>query len=129
MVLTGATPTSKRQGLVGRFQNEETVRVFVANIVAGGVGPNLTAARQVVFNDLDWVPANHWQAEDRAYRIGQTQTVNVNYLCAPASIDGFVRIALQAKEAVIAATVEGAAATAGTDVMTLLQRAFNSLSP
>ena len=46
----------------------DKVRVFVANLIAGGVGLNLTAARQVVFNDLDWVPANHWQAEDRAYR-------------------------------------------------------------
>jgi hypothetical protein len=47
------------------------VRVFLAYIVAGGVGLNLTAATQVVFNDLDWVPANHWQAEDRAYEWGE----------------------------------------------------------
>ena len=66
-----------------RFQQDETVRVFLANIIAGGVGLNLTAASQVVFNDLDWVPANHWQAEDRAYRIGQTRTVNVTYLSGP----------------------------------------------
>ena len=57
---------------------------------AGGVGLNLTAARQVVFNDLDWVPANHWQAEDRAYRIGQTGSVTVTYMIGPESVDDFV---------------------------------------
>ena len=64
------------------FQRDETVRVLAANIIAGGVGVTLTAARNVVFNDLDWVPANHWQAEDRAYRIGQRHTVNVYYIQA-----------------------------------------------
>jgi SWI/SNF-related matrix-associated actin-dependent regulator 1 of chromatin subfamily A len=71
ILLTGRTPTSKRQQLVDGFQRDESVRVFLANIVAGGVGINLTAATQVVFNDLDWVPANHWQAEDRAYRLAR----------------------------------------------------------
>ena len=71
------------------------MRVFVANLMAGGVGLNLTAARQVVFNDLDWVPANHWQAEDRAYRIGQTATVNVTYFSAEGTVDEFVSHALQ----------------------------------
>ena len=73
VVLTGPTPIDKRQALVDRFQPEESIRVFLANIIAGGIGNNLTAATQVVFNDLDWVPANHWQAEDRAYRIGQSR--------------------------------------------------------
>jgi SWI/SNF-related matrix-associated actin-dependent regulator of chromatin subfamily A-like protein 1 len=66
VLLTGATPAAKRQSLVDRFQDDDGVRVFVANIIAGGIGLNLTAARHVVFNDLDWVPSNHWQAEDRA---------------------------------------------------------------
>ena len=56
--------------IVDRFQQDESVRVLVANLIAGGVGLNLTRARQVVFNDLDWVPANHLQAEDRCHRIG-----------------------------------------------------------
>jgi SWI/SNF-related matrix-associated actin-dependent regulator 1 of chromatin subfamily A len=90
VLLTGSTPSAKRQQLVDRFQNDETVSVFVANLLAGGVGLNLTAARQVVFNDLDWVPANHWQAEDRAYRIGQHQTVNVTYFAAEGTIDEFI---------------------------------------
>ena len=64
--MTGKTPAAARQPLVDRFQSDPEVRVLAANIVAGGTGLNLTAATQVVFNDLDWVPTNHWQAEDRA---------------------------------------------------------------
>ena len=71
--------------------------MFLANIIAGGIGLNLTAATQVVFNDLDWVPANHWQAEDRAYRIGQTRTVNVTYMVAADTIDDFVQSVLETK--------------------------------
>ena len=41
VVLTGKTPTEKRQSLVDRFQQEDRVRVFLANIVAGGIGTNL----------------------------------------------------------------------------------------
>jgi SWI/SNF-related matrix-associated actin-dependent regulator of chromatin subfamily A-like protein 1 len=65
VVVTGKTPSAMRQPLVDRFQNDADVRVFVANIIAGGTGLNLTAATQVVFNDLDWVPTNHWQAGPR----------------------------------------------------------------
>ena len=68
VILTGATPTSKRQGIVDRLQHDDSVRVFAANIIAGGIGLDLTAARHVVFNDLDWVPAKHWQAGVRRRR-------------------------------------------------------------
>jgi SWI/SNF-related matrix-associated actin-dependent regulator 1 of chromatin subfamily A len=97
VLLTGKTPADKRQSLVDRFQENDKIRVFLANIIAGGIGTNLTAATQVVFNDLDWVPANHWQAEDRAYRIGQTRTVNVTYLVAGNTIDDFVQSVLKRK--------------------------------
>lgn len=106
-MLTGKTPTHLRQGIVDEFQTDDTVRVLVANIIAGGVGINLTAARHVVFNDLDWVPANHWQAEDRAYRIGQTGTVNVYYFAAAGTLDEFVSEVLRAKSEIVAAVVEG----------------------
>jgi hypothetical protein len=130
VLLTGATPAAKRQSLVDRFQNDDSVRVFVANIVAGGVGLNLTAATQVVFNDLDWVPANHWQAEDRAYRIGQTRTVNVHYLVAGGTIDEFVRSVLEVKSALVAAVVDGAALTPGAtrDVLAELEHMVARIS-
>jgi SWI/SNF-related matrix-associated actin-dependent regulator 1 of chromatin subfamily A len=131
VLLTGATPSGKRQALVDGFQNDETVRVFVANIVAGGIGLNLTAARQVVFNDLDWVPANHWQAEDRAYRIGQTSTVNVTYFSATGTVDEFVSHALAVKSGLIEAVIEGTGDATAMDgnLLTELEALVSSLSP
>jgi SWI/SNF-related matrix-associated actin-dependent regulator 1 of chromatin subfamily A len=131
VLLTGATPAGGRQALVDRFQGDDRVRVFVANILAGGVGLNLTAARQVVFNDLDWVPANHWQAEDRAYRIGQQGTVNVNYLVAAGTIDEFVATLLEAKAQLVRAVVEGQAlgGAMNGDILRDLERLLGALSP
>jgi SWI/SNF-related matrix-associated actin-dependent regulator 1 of chromatin subfamily A len=130
VVVTGKTPAAQRQPLVDRFQDDAGVRVFVANIIAGGTGLNLTAATQVVFNDLDWVPTNHWQAEDRAYRIGQTRTVNVTYFVARDTIDDFVQAVLETKAALVNAIVEGDALAPGSggDVLDELQRILHSIS-
>jgi hypothetical protein len=130
VLVTGRTPASQRQSIVDRFQQDESVRVFLANIIAGGVGLNLTSATQVVFNDLDWVPANHWQAEDRAYRIGQARTVNVTYMIAVNTLDDFVRTVLETKAALISAVVDGRAMAPelSGDVLDELQRAIRAVS-
>ena len=131
VVLTGSTPTAQRQTLVDRFQNDDSVRVFIANVIAGGIGFNLTAARHVVFNDLDWVPTNHWQAEDRAYRIGQTNTVHVTYMIGTDTIDDFVQQLLQLKADIVDAVVEGRAldSGAGGNLLEELQRLLHAMSP
>ena len=130
-MLTGKVPSAKRQGLVDRFQKDDEVRVFLANIIAGGIGLTLTAATQVVFNDLDWVPANHWQAEDRAYRIGQTRTVNVTYVVGEETIDEFVQAVLEIKTALVKTIVEGEALAGDVDgnVLDELERALAAISP
>ena len=130
VLLTGATPTAQRQALVDRFQQDDGVRVFVANLVAGGVGLNLTAARQVVFNDLDWVPANHWQAEDRAYRIGQRGSVNVTYFAASRTIDEFVSHVLRVKSALVGAVIDGTGEESPSgDLLAELESFVRALSP
>jgi len=131
VLLTGETPAAKRQGLVDRFQQDDGTRVFLANIIAGGIGLNLTAATQVVFNDLDWVPANHWQAEDRAYRLGQTRTVNVTYLVGRDTVDDFVQMVLETKAALVRNVVYGEALDVEptTGVLEELERALAALSP
>ena len=132
--ISGEVPVEERQNRVDRFQNDENVKLFIANMHVAGVGINLTAGRQVVFNDLDWVPANHWQAEDRAYRIGQTGTVNVTYMIARGTVDEFVKTVLETKAALMDALVEGTLLIAGedgevqADVLSELKRMMNALS-
>jgi SWI/SNF-related matrix-associated actin-dependent regulator of chromatin subfamily A-like protein 1 len=130
VLLTGSTPAARRQALVDRFQQDDNIRVFLGNIIAAGIGFNLTAATQVVFNDLDWVPANHWQAEDRAYRIGQTRTVNVTYMVAASTIDDFVQSVLEKKGAIVSAVVDGRALAPelSGDVLDELQRAVREIA-
>ena len=132
--VSGEVPAHERQDRVDRFQNDDDIKIFVANMHIAGVGINLTAARQVVFNDLDWVPANHWQAEDRAYRIGQTGTVNVTYMIATGTIDSFVKTVLETKAALMDSIVEGSILIPGgeaalqLDVLSELKRMMNALS-
>ncbi len=132
--VSGAVPTHERQDRVDRFQNDDDIKLFIANMHIAGVGINLTAARQVVFNDLDWVPANHWQAEDRAYRIGQTGTVNVTYMVANGTIDTFVKTVLETKAALMDSIIEGSILFPGgeaalqLDVLSELKRMMNALS-
>jgi hypothetical protein len=97
VVITGKTPQKQRAKAEAAFQNDDHVRVLLGNLHAAGVGINLTAGTQVVFNDLDWVPGNHWQAEDRIYRIGQTRPAFVTYLYAAGTLDDFVAALLEAK--------------------------------
>jgi SWI/SNF-related matrix-associated actin-dependent regulator of chromatin subfamily A-like protein 1 len=103
VTLTGADTPQQRMDAVDRFQTDPTVRVALCNIIAGGVGINLTAGTHVIFQDLDWVPANHAQAEDRCYRLGQDKRVTVEYFHAAGTLDGYIAELLQQKMALIAA--------------------------
>jgi SNF2 family DNA or RNA helicase len=97
VTITGADNAKQRMAATDAFQNDPNVQVVLCNLIAGGVGLNLTAATHVIFQDLDWVPANHLQAEDRCYRIGQTRPVTVEYLLADGTLDGYIAQLLEAK--------------------------------
>ena len=78
VVHTGATPHETRERIKEQFCNEDNpVRIFVATTGSAREGLNLTIADKEVFNDLPWAPYQIAQSEDRAYRIGQKNVVNV----------------------------------------------------
>lgn len=103
--LTGSTPASERQALVDRFQTDPSVRVFVAQIVAGGVGVTLTAANRVVFVEQSFVPGDNAQAAKRCHRIGQKQSVLVRFFSLAGSVDEHTTEALARKTEMIHATL------------------------
>ncbi|NIV33897.1 MAG: hypothetical protein GWN58_31945, partial [Anaerolineae bacterium] len=77
VMLYGGMTDQQKDNSVRRFQDDPSCPLFVGSIQAAGVGLTLTAASNVVFAELDWVPANLMQAEDRCHRMGQTDSVLV----------------------------------------------------
>jgi SWI/SNF-related matrix-associated actin-dependent regulator of chromatin subfamily A-like protein 1 len=99
--LDGSCSNSVRQQAVDLFQNDDKVKVFVGNLKAAGVGLTLTAAEVVIMNDLSFVPAEHAQAEDRAYRYGQKSNVLVYYPLFDNTIEGAIYDILNKKKEII----------------------------
>lgn len=83
--LTGKTKDRQKQ--VDLFQNDESIRVFLISLKAGGTGLNLTKAEYVFLIDPWWNPAVENQAIDRAHRIGQENKVVAVRLITPNTIE------------------------------------------
>ena len=99
--LDGSCSNAVRQQAVDSFQNDEKIKVFVGNLKAAGVGLTLTSAEVVIMNDLSFVPAEHAQAEDRAYRYGQKSNVLVYYPLFENTIEGVIYDILNNKKQII----------------------------
>jgi SWI/SNF-related matrix-associated actin-dependent regulator 1 of chromatin subfamily A len=88
--LDGSSSKPQRQYAVDQFQDNDKIKVFVGNLKAAGVGLTLTAGEAVIMNDLSFVPSDHSQAEDRAYRYGQKSNVSVYYPIFENTIEGII---------------------------------------
>ncbi|MGW2983558.1 SNF2-related protein [Streptomyces goshikiensis] len=113
-LLHGGTPVPRREELVDRFQAGE-VPVFLLSLKAAGTGLNLTRAGHVIHFDRWWNPAVEEQATDRAYRIGQTQPVQVHRIIAEGTVEDRIAEMLEAKRA-LADAVLGSGESALTEL-------------
>jgi len=102
----GEMNEKEKQKSIDEFQNNPKVRVFIGNIISAGSAITLTASDTTIFHDLDFVPANHQQSEDRNYRIGQDKTVNIYYPIFNDTIEERIYETLQKKKEIIS-TVMG----------------------
>ncbi len=105
VVITGQVNTTGRGRAVHSFQNDPTIKCFLATIGAGGEGITLTASHTVVFCDLAWNPAVNWQAEDRLHRISQKNAVLVVDLYCQNTVESHVHKVVRRKEKMIEAIV------------------------
>ncbi|WP_405864905.1 DEAD/DEAH box helicase [Streptomyces sp. NBC_01515] len=97
-LLHGGTPVPERERMVDRFQAGATP-VLILSLKAAGTGLNLTRAGHVVHFDRWWNPAVEEQATDRAYRIGQTQPVQVHRLITEGTVEDRIAEMLESKRA------------------------------
>jgi non-specific serine/threonine protein kinase len=103
--LDGSTPTGKRKQLVEAFQKSEAPQIFLISLKAGGVGINLTNASYAIHVDPWWNPAVKNQANDRAHRIGQQQTVLIQRLLMRHTIEEKIMILKKRKQALFESIV------------------------
>ena len=79
VVHNGSMTAKQKQKSVDSFQNNSKIKAFIGNEASAGVAITLTEGTVVIFNSFSWVPGNNEQAEDRAFRIGQKNDVNIYY--------------------------------------------------
>lgn len=98
VTVTGNTPMKDRAHYVDLFQAGK-LDYLVASIRAFSEGINLTAANNMVFNDLNWVGAINQQAVKRIHRIGQERRSIVHYMVG-SRIDNIILNAVKSKDEV-----------------------------
>ena len=119
--LDGSCNKTQRQYAVDQFQENDKIKVFVGNLKAAGVGLTLTKAEAVIMNDLSFVPAEHAQAEDRAYRYGQKNNVLVYYPLFINTIEGAIYDILNNKKKIIGTVMGDISSDPGDTVEEILK--------
>lgn len=83
LAIMGDMSGAVRSRVIDTFNKDDTHKVLVLSLRAGGVGLNLQSASYVFHLDRWWNPAIEDQAESRAHRMGQPLPVTVyRYICA-----------------------------------------------
>ncbi len=108
LIYHGSLSQPQRDSAVRTFQQDPNRRVLLISLLAGGLGLNLQAASYVYHYDSWWNPARMSQAEDRAHRIGQQESVLVTRFLCVNTIEERIEQILKRKRRLFNEYVEGA---------------------
>lgn len=87
-VLSGDTPQSQRDGMVGRFQNGDAqLFIGVIQAAAEGIDGLQYATDTAIFLDRSWSTVKNMQAEDRLHRDGAKDAVQIIDVMARNTLD------------------------------------------
>jgi len=111
-LLTGEMNRNERQETIDKLTKGQA-KIGLFSLLAAGMGIDGLQHKidTVVFINMDWVPANHEQAEDRTHRIGQKSQVQVYYMVCDGTMDEYMRDILKEKQEVADIIVDGAVVT------------------
>lgn len=93
--------TKDRNEQLARFREDPKCEIFVASLLAAGVGIDLTVASIVIHYDRWWNPAKENQATDRVHRIGQSRGVQVFKLVTKNTIEEDIHEIIERKKGLL----------------------------
>lgn len=107
--IDGSVSPRLRKDAIRSFQHKRGKRILIGQITSIGTGTDKmqTSCSTGLFVELDWVPANHTQAEDRLHRIGQSKKVVIYYLVAKDTIEEKLCKVLQEKQTTLNKVLDG----------------------
>ncbi len=79
VIYNGKLNSKQKDNNKDLFLNDPNIKVFLANIIAAGVGITLNVAKYLIFNTFSYVSGENEQMQDRIHRIGQTRDVDIYY--------------------------------------------------
>ena len=108
LIYSGEISRTQKDAVIRQFKEDDAVSVLLISLQAGGVGLNLQEASYVFHFDRWWNPAVERQAEDRAYRMGQTRPVLVTRLMTVDTIEERINEVLETKQELFDRVIDGA---------------------
>ena len=122
--VTGRQDMQQKQAAIDAFQRNPKTDVIICSIKAAAAGITLTASSNVAFIELPWTYADCDQAESRAHRIGQKDSVNCYYLLGRKTIDQKLYRIIEEKKH-ISNAVLGAKDNIQTNIVDMMARIFD----
>ncbi len=123
--VTGRQNMQEKQASVDAFQKNPKTDVIICSIKAASAGITLTTASDVAFIELPWTYADCDQAESRAHRIGQKDSVNCYYLLGRRTIDQKLYRIIEEKKH-ISNAVLGAEDNIQTNIVDMMANLFDT---
>lgn len=110
----GAMNADARNQAIVRFTEKANTKIMLISLKAGNAGLNLVAASRVIILDPFWNPYIEMQAVDRAYRIGQQNSVQVHRILIKGTVEDRIIELQEKKRALVESALdEGASKSLG----------------
>lgn len=104
----GGKSAAERLDAEQQFQQSKSCRFLVGTFDTMGEGLTLTEGTAIIFNDYDWTPRAHEQAEGRAWgRLNNMHGALIYYVHVKDTVDQHMTTILERKQALIDAGVDG----------------------